>query len=154
MEIKFKFMSEKEIAIMGIEKDKEKLIGQIFTPSGSNHTTTNAIQVCGFHEAFDLWGCAVYSRPKSKKDTIETTYNKYTGKTEVVMEQVKDIQLQFSMETVPTKRDYSRNALDECWACYNIPCTCEIKIKHESPYTVKREQDLRLEKKKVKPSKE
>ena len=80
MDIEFKFIDKQEIKIIGVdEKTKErKEIGRIFTPSGSGHDVKNAIQVCGFDEAFDFWGCGIYGDKKTQK-------------------MKKDIQLQFSL---------------------------------------------------------
>ena len=30
-----------------------------------------------------------------------------------------------------------------CHKCFNHPCTCEVKITYENPYTIKREQDVK-----------
>ena len=76
MKIEFKFISKKHIEIMGISSKIKKKIGDIFTPSGSGHTTMNAIQVCGFKEAYDLWGCANYETPRLKRNNIEYEYDK------------------------------------------------------------------------------
>ena len=54
MKITFKQDSEQQITILGDGVE----IGQIFTPSSL--TTEGSIQVCGFEEAFDLWGCGIY----------------------------------------------------------------------------------------------
>ena len=47
--------SKQYVAIM---KGK-KQVGRIFTPSGSGEDKLNAIQICGFSEAYDLWGCVM-----------------------------------------------------------------------------------------------
>lgn len=66
MQIKFKQTSDISVDIMC----GEQKIGNIFTPSGTLHELSNAIQVCGFDDAFQFWGCGVYSDGKGspKKD--------------------------------------------------------------------------------------
>lgn len=72
MNIKFKQKDEKTIFI----QDGDKVIGQIFTPSGTSHDTSSAIQVCGFDRAFDLWGCGVYHDGTGKpKQDIQLLFN-------------------------------------------------------------------------------
>lgn len=139
MEIKFKLIDEKSISIIGIEDNVEQEVGCIFTPSGSGHNITNAIQVCGLTEAYDLWGCARYRQPKDlTKLSQRRVIDALKGEKEKFI-QSKDIQLMFNMETIPA--DLSKI---ECEGCYNNPCTCENKDnhKHISPYNVKREGEL------------
>lgn len=148
MKIKFKQTDEKEVVIVGVDdKGSERQIGQIFTPSGSAHDNKNAIQICGFSEAFDLWGCALYKKPKTKCKDNEFVRD---SENNLVYEHAKDIQLLFDYETRPlTKEENMKgNFLDNCWSCFNDPCICEIRVKEENPYTVKREQDLNLLKEK------
>lgn len=88
MEIEFELVDNQTINVVGIHTLQErvkgddgqykleskvtrKVIGNIFTPSGSGHTYKNAIQICGFTEAFDLWGCANYQTYKISKNGIE-----------------------------------------------------------------------------------
>ena len=106
MKITFKIASEGEVVILG---DGEK-VGHIFSPSGSGNDTMDAIQVCGFDNAFDYWGCGVFEDSKGKKK--------------------KDIQLLFSKDVRRAK-----NITYSCAKCYNDPCTCEelkrVKRYHE-----------------------
>jgi len=67
MKIEFEFKNKEKIDIIGIHGKVRKLIGHIFTPSGSGEDTLNAIQVCGFEEAFDLWGCGVFGEDITEK---------------------------------------------------------------------------------------
>lgn len=94
--IKFKQINDEEVHIM---KGEER-IGQIFTPSGSGGDTTNAIQVCGFTEAFDLWGCGVF-------------------------EGTKDIQLLYDDKKMEGR--HIKDEHDACVRCFMIPCQCEEK---------------------------
>jgi hypothetical protein len=139
MKLKFKFIDDGHIHIISIDEKtkKTRIVGRIFTPSGSGQDSKNAIQVCGFSEAFDLWGCAVFAKPKTK---TEVEYVR-DGKGEKVFEMAKDIQLMFDSET----RSVSDLGNDCCWCCFNNPCTCEVKVRHDNPYTVKREQDIFIE---------
>jgi len=66
MKITFKLTDEKNIEIM----NGDKVIGRIFTPSGTTHDEMNAIQVCGFDDIFDYWGCGIFGDGKgnAKRD--------------------------------------------------------------------------------------
>lgn len=135
MKIEFEFKNKEYIKIIGIDKEGNRQeIGHIFTPSGSTEDSTNSIQVCGFDNAFDLWGCGVYGDSETK-------------------EMKKDIQLQWNRiyplmdhSDRMTKFDMHK----DCGKCFNNPCTCEILTRFENPYTVKREQDLSIDKKEKK----
>lgn len=100
---------------------KEKVIGNIFSPSGSNADTENAIQVCGFTKAFDYWGCGLFGKPKvrTEKDNYRKYY--YDSNGNKIMEQVKDIQLYFDEDTEICGLD----SLDDCQKCFNTSCTCD-----------------------------
>lgn len=142
MILKFKLIDEQNVKIIAIENGIEQEVGCIFTPSSSGQNITNAIQVCGFSEAFDFWGCAKYVQP-THLDTRKRIINSLENKEEE-FKQVKDIQMMFDIETKPTeirKADWDNN----CCGCFNKPCTCENKgnDKHISPYNVKREEDLK-----------
>ena len=149
MKIQFEPVSLTEIKIIGVDGDIRKEIGLIFSPAGSANENLNAIQVCGFSQAFDLWGCARYKIPKlarsdvlyaRRRDIAEPLINGNPA------QMAKDIQLLFKLETEPAKQDDVRaDLIEDCLKCYNRPCTCEIHIQYENPYTVKRAQDLRLE---------
>lgn len=119
----------------GFEK-KEKIIGQIFSPAGTSQDKTNAIQVCGFSEAYDLWGCGIFSKPKSL-NTGEGMHKKkyiYDSQGKPIMEQVKDIQLYYDDDTIKGGFD----VIPSCDICFNNPCICE----NEKGFTVKREKDI------------
>lgn len=143
MKIEFKQVKKEHVDIIGIDEKtkKKKVIGHIFTPSGSSHTSKNAIQICGFQEAFDLWGCAVFARKGLWGQVRMLDKEKYI--------QVKDIQLKFNMEIEPHCMGREHDLEKDCSRCYNKPCTCEQHVAFENPYTVKREQDLWLEKKEL-----
>ena len=125
----------KEVSSSILIKKEGVTIGRVFTPSGSGHDVTNAIQVCGFTEAFDLWGCGIFKG-------------------------YKDIQLLYDdgiMGGKPHKLDMSK-----CCRCYMNPCQCENKcnktneeieeegIKRPLPFNVKisKEIEERLERNK------
>jgi hypothetical protein len=155
MELKFKQTSEQHIDIIAFDKDEEKIVGRIFTPSSSANNIKNAIQICGFTEAFDLWGCSEFQHLRETRG-IGNDIIKRDSKGNPIMQQAKDIQLQFTWETRRTPQDYSmtEKLFDNCCYCFNNPCTCEVQIKGENPYTVKREQDiscLKVEDKKSSP---
>jgi hypothetical protein len=135
MEIEFQMLNEKTIKIIGVlisadgKISERHEIGEIKTPSGSGQTNLNCIQICGFTEAFDLWGCGTYQRPSHGNDVVMTEH----------IEQMRDIQLKFDWESVRGDFKYDKEC---CHKCFNKPCTCEVKVKYENPFTVKCERDL------------
>jgi hypothetical protein len=162
--IEFELKSPQEVTIFGYDEELvKKEIGNIFTPAGSGRYTINAIQVCGFKEAYDYWGCARYCYP-SMSDDREKICESLEGK-KIPYIWAKDIQLLFNIETEPSykiegKGNIFSSSLDEnCGRCFNKPCTCDNKIdrtlptpnilheeeplgKHENPYNVKRESEV------------
>jgi hypothetical protein len=107
--IEFVLESERSIKIM---KDGET-VGQIFTPSGSCHDVENAIQICGFSEAFDFWGCGRF-------------------------EGFKDIQLLFDDRKMGG--EFNEAELTKCCRCFMEPCQCESRT--GQPFFVKSENWL------------
>ncbi len=140
MEIKFKQNNEKSISIIGIQNGVEKEVGCIFTPSSSSQNTLNAIQVCGFEEAFDLWGCGRYVlQPNGVEAKL-----RMLEKGNIKWMRAKDIQLLFNFNT---KADGGASFNEiECLRCFNsnVYCTCENKEgKNKNPFNLKREHQLK-----------
>lgn len=110
--MKLKFISEKEVEILNDDGVK---VGQIFTPSSSANNNQNCIQVCGFSEAFDFWGCGIFKG-------------------------FKDIQLLFDEKAMKGHFDS-----DGCCRCFIFPCNCEVKHNsiYTNPFMVKREEELK-----------
>jgi hypothetical protein len=156
-------------SLKDVPKIIEKEIGHIFTPSGSARDNLNAIQICGFDEAFDLWGCGVFGNKETnnmQKDIQLCWFYPYEQMSD---DQIRDVVIQ-EKEHIITEEQMKRLGLKKpcftekirksrfsfdlkdgiCGKCFNHPCTCEVHINHENPYTVKREQDLYLYKKKDK----
>lgn len=139
MRIEFELVDKETVKIIGIDgTGKRTNVGIIFTPSGTGVDCLNAIQVCGFKEAFDLWGCGRYAYPKLKVNDMEYEKDKNGNK---ILQYAKDIQLMFDDEST-TKFEMKWH--ENCTGCFNNPCTCERKDKYDNPYTVKREQDLKF----------
>ena len=92
--MKFKLKSENKVIVLD---DEEKEVGHIFSPAGTVENCMNAIQICGFTEAFDLWACGVY-------------------------EHKKDIQLLFDNRNIEGVFDPSPTG---CLKCFHNPCQCE-----------------------------
>ena len=134
MKIEFRMKNKQEIEIVGIEGKQRKVIGGIFTPSGSGGIYPNSIQVCGFDNAFQLWGCGIFGRYKGtlKESTL---FGKVDKKH---YEQLKDIQLEYSMESEPHGIEGTDG---RCLKCYNIPCTCDNKNPNSNPYSIRREPE-------------
>jgi len=120
MKITFEMENEQKVLI----KSNGKVIGHIFTPSSSGNSITNAIQICGFETAFDLWGCALFG----KKGVNDKFFSK------------KDIQLLFHDYVNEANLSERRKGIDNCWRCYSFPCVCETE--KGDPFTVKREKEL------------
>lgn len=140
MDIEFDISNDKKkVTILGVEGDTRRKIGHIFTPGGTSHNIRNAIQICGFSEAFDLWGCGVLAHPKESginfKDTEVLAAIQDRG---IEFTQAKDIQLKFEPATKEVISDYG------CVCCYNKSCTCENKGNHTHicPFNVKRADDV------------
>lgn len=162
IKIEFEQKSKKEILIFGIdEKQNRKEIGRIFTPAGSGQRNVNAIQICGFDWAYDYWGCGVYgdkATGKMKKDIQLIWFNNYDKMNHEEMRRIKvgekkhtitkaqmkvmKLKKPFYIEEIMKDR-FDIGVDSVCHRCYNHPCTCEVKIAYENPYTVKREQDVK-----------
>jgi hypothetical protein len=101
-----------------------KTVGRITTPGSS--LEQNTIQICGFEDAYDLWGCGPYS---------EQIEDKHIHK--------KDIELQFK------EYDNSHSSPNgKCNGCYNLVCNCNLGVKKisisaEMPFEVKRREPSR-----------
>ncbi len=167
MKIEFELKDKERILIIGIGEDGErKQIGHIFTPSSSAENNLNAIQICGFDEAFDLWGCGVFGDKKTKqmkKDIQLCWFNAYDMMKgdeinkviieekvhHITEEKMKFLGLKKPVWTEVISGPRFSGVIDGkvCGKCFNYPCNCEVLINHENPFTVKREQDLYLEKK-------
>ena len=91
-----------------------KVVGRMFSPAGSGGNCVNAVQVCGFSEAYDLWGCGV-------------------------LEATKDIQLLFDNVEMAGK-DTNLDLL-KCLRCYRDPCQCETPDE-PLPFKVKRRKEI------------
>lgn len=155
--LKFKFVNEQRIEI--VKKKDDVVIGHIFTPSGSGNNVENAIQICGFTEAFDLWGCGVFGEKvevekeypdeqlKYLKDRFGAIANKKYKVQNLLMK--KDIQLLFD-DYEPIDSSFIRNKFDltsTCLRCYSVPCHCEDKTDRDGckmpfPFTVKKQIEL------------
>ncbi len=74
MNIKFKIKDEETVEI--INKANGQIVGRIFTPSGTGHDREGAIQVCGFDDCFEFWGCGIFGDGEGipKKD-IQLLFN-------------------------------------------------------------------------------
>lgn len=130
MKITFKQVDEQHVNIMC----GDNIIGQVFSPAQQGG---NTVQLCGFEEAYDLWGCGVFSEKKvtthkydkeqlerlkeiAKNDSFFKDRTTYT-KTHNIRK--RDIQFLF--------KDYKNNTGDDfhasgnCWTCYNKNCTCD-----------------------------
>lgn len=75
MKIEFKVTNSNE-RVEIINKDDGNVIGHIFTPSGTRHDREGSIQVCGFDDCFELWGCGIFGdgNGNPKKD-IQLLFN-------------------------------------------------------------------------------
>lgn len=119
--ITFKQVDDQKVNIL---KDGE-LVGHIFSPSGSSNSTINGVQICGFSEAFDYWGCGIFKG-------------------------FKDIQLLFDGKKLGG--EHSDFSLKGCLRCYREPCQCENRIdqiiekvtvvSNANPFDLKREHQL------------
>ena len=85
MKLKFDLKDERHINI--INKEDGRIVGRIFTPSGTGEVIENAIQVCGFSRAFELWGCGVIGDNEKKPlQDIQLLFKDFKSKTGANME--------------------------------------------------------------------
>jgi hypothetical protein len=99
---------------------KDKELGRIFTPGGSGDNKMNCIQICGFSEAFDLWGCGHYRG-------------------------FKDIQLLYDSKKMKGTTNFSNLMMRKqecCLRCFRYPCQCEVRFKGRIPFLVKRSDEI------------
>jgi len=75
MDIEFELNEDKK-SVNIINKSNGKMVGNIFTPSGTSHDREGAIQICGFDDCFKLWGCGIFGDGEGipKKD-IQLLFN-------------------------------------------------------------------------------
>ncbi len=92
--IKFAQVNDTEVEIIN---DKGEVIGKIFSASDVANVSLNAIQVCGFSEAFDYWACGNFVHKK-------------------------DIQLLFNNDLIAGEFSSS---FEDCQRCFHKPCQCE-----------------------------
>lgn len=95
MAIKFELKNDEEITVI---KNGE-VVGQIFTPGGTGKDNIDCIQVCGFSDMFEYWGCGVFKG-------------------------FKDIGLNFSDRKMKGKF----NCFKTCTRCYHDPCQCKDEL--------------------------
>lgn len=121
MNIVFELINNKTVRILSNKKE----IGRLFVHEDYN----NVVQLCGFDEAFDYWGCGVYGDKKTKilKKDMQFIFNEYTMLTKKDIQSLED---RFSFNN------------DQCLRCYNDPCTCEMRFDGidavVNPFQVKR----------------
>lgn len=123
MKITFELEGNQKVNIMA----DNKKIGHIFTPAGTCEDKKNAIQICGFDEAFDLWACGLF--------------NDINGNPK------KDIQLMFSKNSFYFKDPSNINRdivhcdfSTDCLKCFRPKCSCDCKN-----LIVKKSSELSLE---------
>ncbi len=80
MDVEFEVNDDKQ-GVKIINKQNGQLVGHIFTPSGTGHDREGAIQVCGFDDCFELWGCGIFGDGEGnpKKD-IQLLFNENSKK--------------------------------------------------------------------------
>lgn len=118
MKLKFDLKDEKHINI--INEEDGRICGRIFTPSGTGEVIGDAIQICGFSRAFELWSCGVIGDNNGNP--------------------LQDIQLLFKNFKSKTGKDMkglsfgAKNDIDSCWRCFykkdkfgNCKCS-ELKV--------------------------
>ena len=163
MKITFKQVDDQHMHIMS----GEKKIGHIFSPAGTGETTPNAIQVCGFEDAYDLWGCGVFSEKVEEFEpyteealTRAKTLIKEGKQSPVMLEMYKNMVKRGgnNISTTVYKKDiqllfkeYNNAGHDNhqnmgCYGCYNKKCSCDDNA-DGNIYKVKRANDPEFKKK-------
>ncbi len=136
---RIRFALEDDTKVLVLLDGKE--VGHIFSPATTVKNKECAIQVCGFEEAHQLWGCGIYGEEidapvrRAFDDRIKRTdtANKYRMK--------KDIQLVFTPYAQIAGFDNDGwsllNGSVPDTRCYSNPCICENKDPNELPFKVK-----------------
>lgn len=119
MDITFKPNDKNPLRCIDI-MSRGKVIGQMFTPGGSARDEANVVQVCGFDDAFHLWGCGVFGERALTLDKETLERGDYVHK--------RDIQLLFSDYVTADVRDLVQDANQNCAVCFNKPCICDVKL--------------------------
>ena len=105
-------------------------VGHIFTPASSSDSVTNAIQICGFSEAYDLWGCGIFGGYKDIQLLFDTGKCGGSG-----------IEDGFNNRHISLKAN-TKTGEGQCVRCFREPCMCEDKV-GKNPFIVKREHELK-----------
>ena len=80
MKLKFDLKNKKHINI--INEEDGRIVGRIYTPSGTGEDVEDAIQICGFSRAFELWGCGVFGDNKGEAlQNIQLLFKDFKSKT-------------------------------------------------------------------------
>ncbi len=122
MKLKFKLKDKKHINI--INEDDGRIVGEIFTPSGTGEKIEDAIQVCGFSRAFELWGCGRIGDNKgSSLQDIQLLFKNFKSNTGSKMRNVC-----FGAKNLPVM---DKKGCDRCfhWKDKEGNCKCsELKV--------------------------
>lgn len=137
MKLIFDLKDNKHINI--INEDDGRIVGQIFTPSGTGEDVENAIQVCGFSRAFELWGCGIFGdNDGNALQDIQLLFKDFKSKTGQDMKGIM-----FGTKKLPIME---KDGCDRCfyWKDEFGNCKCsELKV-------LKRHKDIeKWEKRKI-----
>jgi len=142
MKLKFVLKDKKHINI--INEDDGRIVGRIFTPSGTGEKIEEAIQICGFSRAFELWGCAVMGDNDGKPlQDIQLLFKDFKSKKGEDMRGIG-----FGVSNIPI---IDKNGCDRCfnWRDEFGNCKCsELKV-HRRYKDIKKWEN-RIEKYKMK----
>ncbi len=126
MKLKFKLKDEKHINIIN-EKDG-RIVGRIFTPSGTSRDKPDAIQICGFSRAFMLWGCgAIGDNNNMPLQDIQLLFKDFKSKK-------KDASISIEKTSIEGTSFPVKHISNECWRCFHKKdevgnCKCsELKV--------------------------
>ena len=131
MKLIFKLKDKQNINI--INEEDGRIIGRIFTPSGTSQDVPDAIQVCGFSDCFNLWSCGKFSTKNGNP--------------------AKDIQLLFEEGTKPYNLLKDFNLSTGCGRCFfpEDKCMCwdlRLIMKEDIP-KAKKEREIFLTKHRI-----
>lgn len=80
MKLKFDLKDKQNVNI--INEEDGRIVGRIFTPSGTGRDKPDAIQVCGFSRAFEFWGCGGFGDNEGKPlQDIQLLFKDFKSKT-------------------------------------------------------------------------
>lgn len=128
-----------------INEEDGRIVGRVFTPSGTSRDKPDAIQICGFSRAFEIWGCGVMGDNKGNAlQDIQLLFKDFKSRTGEDMKGKS-----FGLSNIPIM---NKEGCDRCfhWRDKVGNCKCpELKVFRRFGDIEKYEKRRKLYEKKV-----